>query len=96
MIIYPASWAIFVKIWKKHGIEWSEVEEIFEDERETRVRLLTAKDQHGQRRYKALGKTYAGHFITVVFVIEKKNRIKVITARKMDSREKKEFKKGRK
>ena len=85
-----------MKIWKKHEIEWSEVEEIFEPELGTRIRLLTARDRYRQRRYKALGKTSAGRLLTVVFVPEQKDRIKVITARTMDDPEKREFRERRK
>ncbi len=88
--IYPASWAILNKIYLKHHIQWNEVEEIFENK--PGIFKISAKDQYGKIRYKALGKTYEGRYLIVIFVRDKEKNIKVITSRKMTDSEKKQFK----
>ncbi len=90
MDIYPASWAILNKIESKHGIRWAEVNEVFGGR--PRIRRILARDQYGQNRYKALGTTGSGRYLTVVFVREHPEALKVITARPMDMAEKREFK----
>ena len=89
MDIYPASWDILNKIFNKHKLEFSEVEEIFSNK--PKIFKILASDQYGQTRYKAFGNTDSGKYITVVFIKEECN-IKVITARKMTEKEKSKFK----
>jgi uncharacterized DUF497 family protein len=87
--IYPASWNILNKLLVKHKIEWKEVEEIFENK--PRIFKILTKDQYYQSRYKALGQTFNGRYVIVIFSKAKNNDIKVITARDMDKSEKKQF-----
>ena len=90
MDIYPATWAILNKIESKHGIRWAEVNEGFAGS--PRIRRIIVSDKYGQDRYKALGTTSSGRYLTVVFVREHADALKVITARPMDKAEKREFK----
>jgi len=89
MTIYPASWSILNKAYSKHHIRWNEVEEIFENR--PRIFRILAKDQYGEIRYRALGRTYAGRYLIVVFVRDKERNIKVITSREMTKAEKKQY-----
>jgi len=94
---YPASRAILEKIEVKHGINWSEVEELF---RRNHLVLRGPTDQYGERRYSSLGESAGGRLLLVVYAIRESGRAKVITARNMIGRERKyyqrNFKKRRK
>lgn len=87
---YPASREILEKLETKHGIGWEEIEEVFQGD----IRLLRThkRDQYGESRYLALGRTKAGRYVTVFFVSVAPDQAKVITARDMDEKERKWFK----
>ena len=76
---------------KKHNIIWHEIEEIFFNEP-----LLILKDiKHSatECRCIAYGKTDVEKKLTVVFTI-RKNRIRVISARKMSKKERQYYEKS--
>lgn len=89
LIPFPASPNIVDKLKATHDIEWEEVEEAFK-EHPRLFRFLKA-DQYGESRYYALGRTYAGRYLTVVYVPVPPNRAKVITARDMDDKERRRY-----
>lgn len=75
---------------KKHNLEWWSIEEIFFNEP-----LLVLEDfKHSQNesRYYALGKTDNNTKLFVVFTVRNK-RIRVISARKMNRKEKNHYEK---
>lgn len=77
-----------VKNWEKHQVSAEECEEVFFNQP-----LLTAVDlPHSQteRRYFALGSTDAGRHLFVAFTI-RETLIRVISARDMNRRERKEY-----
>ncbi len=82
---YPASRAIAEKIEAKHRISWDEIEEVFRG----KLRLFRThrKDQYGESRYLALGRTKAGRYLTIFFISVLPDQAKVITARDMDRKE---------
>lgn len=80
----PASADIERKIEEKHGISFEELEEVFERQP---LLLRGETDQYGERRYVALGQTEAGRHLMVVFAVPRPGRAKVITARDMNERE---------
>ena len=76
------------KNWKKHQVEFTECEEVFFGEG---LKLLP--DEHhsvSEKRFLALGKTKAGRHLFVVFT-ERRGKIRVISARDMDRRERKDY-----
>ena len=89
MDIYPASWDILNKICNKHKLEFSEVEEVFNNK--PKIIKSQTTDQYGQPRYEAKGQTDSGKYLVVVFVKEE-NGLKVITAREMTAKEKSKIK----
>lgn len=89
---YPASDAIELKIESTHGIQWHEVEEVFDSN--PRFELIVASDQYGEPRYAALGQTAAGRYVYIVFVPNDRTAAKVITARDMTSAERRRYKRS--
>jgi uncharacterized DUF497 family protein len=79
------------KNWEKHRVSATECEQIFFN----RPLVAGADKQHSQReaRFYALGQTDFGRLLFVVFTI-RKNRIRVISARDMNRKEKKVYEKS--
>ena len=78
----------FDKSWIKHKVSPSESEQVFFNED-----LLIVEDlEHSQKedRFYALGRTDAGRFLFISFVI-RENRIRVISARNMSRQERKDY-----
>ena len=76
------------KNWVKHGVSWVECEEVFFNEP-----LLVAPDERhsgAESRPFALGQTDEGRCLFVVFTI-RGQLIRVISARAMSRRERKEY-----
>lgn len=69
---------------KRHGIEDSESEEAFFDER--RVIFKDTLHSKGEPRYRILGKTLKDRILFVVFTIRGK-KIRVISARRLNKKE---------
>ncbi|MEW5949816.1 MAG: BrnT family toxin [Thermodesulfobacteriota bacterium] len=77
-----------LKNWEKHGVSAAECEQIFFNQP-----LITAQDEKhskGEKRCYALGHTDAQRYLFVVFTI-RGNRIRVISARDMNKKERKEY-----
>lgn len=77
-----------LKNWEKHGVSAAECEQIFFNRP-----LITAQDEKhskGEKRCYALGYTAAQRYLFVVFTI-RANRIRVISARDMNKKERKEY-----
>lgn len=76
------------KNWIKHKVSWIECEEVFYSEP-----LLVASDvrhSHAESRLYALGQTDEGRLLFVVFILRER-LIRVISARDMSQRERKEY-----
>ncbi len=76
------------KNWQKHGVRTAECEELFFNRP-----LVVADDvRHSQKenRFHALGNTDLGRLLLVVFTV-RKERIRVISARDMNRRERKAY-----
>jgi hypothetical protein len=80
------------KNWIKHKVSWTECEELFFNE----LLLITSDVEHSgiEPRFYALGQTDAGRLLFVVFTL-RGELLRVISARDMSKREKKEYKGGR-
>lgn len=90
--IYAASRAILEKIERRHRVEFGEIVEVFSN---PHIIRKSYTDQYGQRRYFLLGRTDAGRYLTVWFVFERSDEVKVLTARDMDDKERKMFQRGK-
>ncbi|MBI4606139.1 MAG: BrnT family toxin [Planctomycetes bacterium] len=88
MEIHQIIWLdeIVEKIESKHGVDVREVEEVLLQDPE--VRRGQRGTRIGEDIYYALGQTYAGRYLFVVFIRKSGNAALVLTARDMSDREK--------
>ena len=75
------------KNWDRHGVAFYECEEVFLQEP-----VLAPDLEHSAKepRYFAFGRTVQGRLLTVVFTM-RRNKIRVVSARDMDRRERKRY-----
>lgn len=89
MKIYEIVWLqkIAEKLSAKHSLTTEEVEEVFASR--PRYRFVEAGEVDGEHVYSALGRTDAGRYVTVIFILKPQGRALIITARDMDRKERK-------
>ena len=75
----------------KHQVEASEVEEVFENH--PRIRFVQKGNRRGEDIYMALGRSEAGRYLAVIFIMKKNNAL-ILSARDMAKKERKQY--GRK
>ena len=80
---------IVEKIEAKHRVSLDEVEEVFLAP--PQFRRLEKGKVDGEDVYGAYGQTEAGRYLTVVFIRKLGGRALIITARDMDSKERKQY-----
>ncbi len=73
------------KIEGKHHVTMSEVEEILHGRK--KVYRIAKGDVKGEDVYLALGKTSAGRYLSVFFILKKNYDVLPISARDMDNKE---------
>ena len=86
----PASPEILQKIQERHGIDFTEIEELFARKH---VVLRGSVDQYGERRYTSLGQAAAGRYPFVIYTVPGPGVAKVITARDMMLKERRYYQK---
>ena len=89
--VYPANKEIEEKILAKHGIVFNEVIEVFLNNEFPPFIVRSRKEIKSRWRYVALGQTFYGKYLAVVFVMENKCKARVITARMMSNTERKRY-----
>ena len=72
---------------RRHGVKPEEVEEVF-------CGKYFVKKSHTEKYY-TLGQTETGRYLTVVFELKQGNIIRVITARNMDTKERRIYRRER-
>ncbi|MCD5425522.1 MAG: BrnT family toxin [Methanosarcinaceae archaeon] len=77
------------KIENKHHVTISEVEEILYSR--NKVYRIAKGDVQNEDVYLVLGKTNAGRYLSVFFILKKNCRILPISARNMDNKERKKY-----
>jgi uncharacterized DUF497 family protein len=78
---------ILDKISIKHRLTGEEVEEVFGNK--PRYRFIESGEVEDEHVYSALGRTDAGRYVTVIFILKAHRRALIITARDMDRKERK-------
>lgn len=78
------------KSYQKHGITPGETEEIFLDENLKVIRDI--RHSQDEKRFIAIGKTFEGKTLFLVFTF-RKNRIRIISARKANVKERRKHEK---
>jgi len=77
------------KIENKHHVTTFEVEEILYGR--NKVYRIAKGDVQSEDVYLALGKTSAGRYLSVFFILKKNRRVLPISARDMDNKERREY-----
>ena len=80
------------KLAGKHHVSVDEVEEVFEDE--PKFRFVEKGHRTREDVYMALGRTEAGRYLAVLFILKLNNEALILSARDMADSEKKYY--GRK
>jgi len=80
------------KLGRKHKVSQDEVEEIFCNR--PQYDFVEAGQFKGEDVYSALGRTYSGRYLIVFFIRKVDNRALILSARDMDSKERRRY--GRK
>jgi uncharacterized protein len=80
---------IVEKLWQKHHVIESEVEELFE---ESPYFLFVEKGyREGENVYAALGQTRGGRYLIVFFVYKQNKQALIVSARDMTDKERKRY-----
>ena len=77
------------KIEGKHRVTMVEVEEILHGRK--KVYRIAKGDVKGEDVYLALGKTSAGRYLSVFFILKRDNNVLPISARDMDGKERRRY-----
>jgi len=81
------------KIEIKHHVTTNEVEEILYGKK--KVHRINKGDVKGEDVYLALGKTYAGRYLSIFFILKSDHHsVLPISARDMDSKERRQYERG--
>ena len=73
----------------KHGVEKMEVEEILSNR--PRFRFASKGNRAGEDVYSAMGQTYAGRYLIVIFIRKSNCRALIISAKDMDRAERRNY-----
>jgi uncharacterized protein len=80
---------VIEKLWRKHKVEIYEVEEVLSQR--PYIRFVEVGHRPGEDMYAALGRTDAGRYLTVFFVYKVDRRALIISARDMDTAERRRY-----
>ncbi len=75
------------KLWNKHGVQVFEVENVLF--RKPHVRFVEKGHREDENLYAAYGRTEAGRYLIVFFLLKPGNQALIISARNMDGQERK-------
>ena len=91
MLIREIIWLeeVVEKIEWKHNVSVMEVEQLFRS-RPSFKKMLAGKIQ-SEDVFRALGKTDAGRYLIIFFILKRTNEALIISARDMDSKERKSY-----
>jgi len=80
---------IVEKLEVKHRVMPEEVEQVFLQQ--PRIRRMNQGHYRGEDVYRALGQTEEGRYLTIFFIHKLTNEALVLSARDMDSKERKSY-----
>jgi len=80
---------IVEKLQRKHNVWQDEVEEVFVNR--PHVKLIERGDISGENLYRALGQTESGRYLAVFFIYKGANQALVISAREMNTNERRSY-----
>lgn len=73
---------------ERHSVKKTESEQVFFNHP---LLVFDTYSQNDEKRFLALGVTNGGRFLTIIFTIRKKKRIRVISSRDMSRKERKAY-----
>ena len=79
--------SIMEKLAVKHNVDIDEVEEILSNN--PKFRFVERGDREGEDVYSALGQTYAGRYLIVLFIYKAPREALILSARDMADKERK-------
>ncbi len=71
----------------KHQVDPGEVEEVLDNR--PKIRFVENGERKGEDVYMALGQTYAGRYLAVLFIYKKTKEALILSARDMANKERK-------
>jgi len=77
------------KLERKHAVKQEEVKQLLSSH--PRFRFVEKGQRRGEDVYSAMGRTEAGRYLTVFFVLKKANRALILSARDMTESERKRY-----
>lgn len=77
------------KLIQKHGVDMSEVEEVFCNR--PRFRRIARGDVAGEDLYSAMGQSDAGRYLVVFFIYKRSHEALVISARDLSPKERRRY-----
>lgn len=80
---------IVEKLWVKHHVDVAEVRDVLEGR--PRFRFVEKGHRRGENLYAALGRTDAGRYLTVFFVLKDNGQALVVSARDMSAADRKRY-----
>jgi uncharacterized DUF497 family protein len=89
--VFPATHSVENKIWTKHRIAFQEIREVFFNSEYKPIIARGRSDSKSKWRYAALGRTSAGRYLAVVFVMQSGGIARVITSREMTRSERRRY-----
>ena len=81
--------AVVDKLLSKHGVNPTEVEEVFENQ--PRIRWQESGHRVGEDLYAAYGVTNEGRYVIVFFIVKDGRSALIISAREMESGERRRY-----
>jgi uncharacterized DUF497 family protein len=80
---------IVEKLWHKHGVDQSEVKEVFRNA--PYFRFVEKGDRKGEDVYSALGRADSGRYLIIFFIYKQDRQALVVSARKMEPVERRQY-----
>ena len=77
------------KLSAKHGVDTTEVEEIFDNH--PKIDKVLRGDVPGEDVYRALGQSYDGRYLIVISIRKRSGQALVVSARDMDEKERRSY-----
>ena len=79
------------KLEVKHGVSVEEVEDLFGNRTELRVKKVRKGRHRDEHVHRSLGRTSAGRYLAVFFILKSNRKALVISARDMDEMERRSY-----
>ncbi len=79
------------KLEYKHGVSVEEVESLFANKNELKLKKVSRGRHRGEHVYRALGRSLAGRYLAVFFILKRSNEALVISGRDMDEKERRSY-----